>query len=148
NREPDAEAILRQKAENNPKNAGYWVELASHFNRSNKTREMAAILQKLQDNPRDFPNGKMIAGDFYALSKQFDEATKLFEEGIRNDPARRFEYLKRLSNIQQQQGKREEALRTVAEILKINPTDDSSLGIQASLLRQSGKRSDQERSAE
>jgi tetratricopeptide (TPR) repeat protein len=148
NRAPAAEAILRQKIENNPNEAAYWVQLAGHFKRLEKTPEMTAALQKLLDNPKDFPKGKMIVGGFYAGIQRFDEATKLFQEGVRTDPALKFEYLKRLSDVQQLQGKVDEALLTVGEILKIKPDDEDSHGLQASLLLRRGRSGDRERAAE
>lgn len=148
NRVSAAEAILKQKAESNPSEGVHWIELAAHFHRLRKEPEMVAVLQKLLDNPKDFPSGRMTVGDFYAGIQRFDEAARLFGEGVSKDPARKIDYLKRLSNIQQIQGKREEALHTVQEILKIKPEDEDSLGLQASLLRASGKRVDQERSLE
>ena len=47
NRPADAEAILQAKVNNNPKNAGYIVQLARHYNREHNATGMTGALQRL-----------------------------------------------------------------------------------------------------
>jgi len=134
----DAESILKTKASNNPKDAGSVLQLAAHYGSSRKLGEMAGALQRLLDNPTDFPQGRLQVGDFYAGRREWAEAIKHYEEGARANPKEKGVYKKKASNVLVAQGKREEAVALVEEILKEQPGDDEARTVRAGLLLDSG----------
>lgn len=140
NRLADAENILKTKVSNNPKQATYVLELAAHYSRTQKQADMKAALQRLLDNPKDFPQARLMVGDFYAQQRAYPEAVQNYEEGARsaqND--QKLDYLKRAANALVAEGKRDEASRIVDQIVKDNPNNEEAKRIQAGLLLVSGK---------
>ena len=140
NRPADAENILKTKVSNNPKQAAYVLELAAHYARTQKQADMKAALQRLLDDPKDFPQARLWVGDFYASRRAYPEAVQNYEEGARsakND--QKVDYLKRAANALVAEGKRDEASRIVDQIVKDNPNNEEAKRIQAGLLLVSGK---------
>ncbi|PWU05240.1 MAG: hypothetical protein C5B51_15125 [Terriglobia bacterium] len=142
NREPDAENILRTKVRNNPANADYVVQLAEHYARAKKATELSASLQPLLANSRQFPDGLLKAGDFYVRIGDVAEGIRTFEKGAANDRSRKLVYQKRIVNAVLAQGKRDEALRLVAAILKDSPKDMDARRVRAALTMESGRPED------
>ena len=140
NRAADAENILKAKVNNNPKQATYFLELAAHYARLRKQAEMTATVQRLLDDPKDFPQAHLWIGDFYAGLSAYAEAVKHYQEGIRTAREdQRIEYLKRTVNALVAEGKRQEASGVVDQIVKDNPNNEEARRIQASLLLVSRK---------
>ena len=83
NRVADAENILKAKVDNNPKQADWVVQLARHYHRVQKPAEMKAALQRLLDNPKDFPQARLWVGDFYMGLRDYAEAIRYYQEGLR-----------------------------------------------------------------
>jgi len=142
NRASEAENVLKAKVNNNPKNADYFVQLAWHYNRTHNPVEMKGTLQRLLDDPRDFPDARLRVGDFYLGLRDYVEANEYYEQGLRINPQSplKVAYQKRSVLAQLSQGKREEATRLAAQILKENPKDDEALHLHAGILLDSGKR--------
>ena len=64
-RAEDAENILKTKVRNNPSDITADLELANHYVNVKKPAEMAAILKRLVDSPREFPGAPLRIGDFF-----------------------------------------------------------------------------------
>ncbi len=141
NRAAEADNIIRAKANNNPKQADYILELAGHYARNKKEPEMKAVLQRLIDDPKDFPSGRVSVGDFYMKIRNYPEAVRYYEEGLRSStrPEDKTNYQKRAVNALVAEGKTAEASSLVDQILKENPKDDEALRVHANLLLASGK---------
>lgn len=142
NRLADAENILALKAGNNPTQADYLVELAEHYARNKKPTEMAATLQRLIDHPKEFPQGALKAGDFYAKIGNGPEAIHQFEEGARKNPKEKLIYQKRIVDVLLLEGKRDEAATLVDSMLKENAKDLDARRVHATLRMERGKPED------
>lgn len=138
NRPADAEKILRVKADNNPKVAGFITQLAAHYYMAGRVPEMQAALRRLTDHPQDFPKVHLILGDFYAGIGDFVEARRQLEQGVKEDPKSAEIYQKRIANLLLLQGKKDEAAALVDKILAQDPLDMGSVDVRAALLLESG----------
>ena len=132
-RADEAERLLVSKAANNPKNIYFAMELAAHYARMKKTELMNATIQRLLDNPADFPNARLLVGDFYVALGQPDRGRQYYEEGAQKQPATKIDYQKRLVTLLIAQHKNDEALLIVEEILKKKPDDAPTRAVRASL---------------
>jgi len=140
NRLADAENILKTKVSNNPKQAAYVLGLAAYYAKIQKQADMKAALQRLLDDPKDFPQARLWVGDFYAAQGAYPEAVRNYEEGARSSKNdQKLDYLKRTANALVAEGKRDEASRIVDQIVKDNPNNEEAKRIQAGLLLVSGK---------
>ncbi len=139
NRPADAENILRTKVGNNPKQGGYLLELAAHYARLQKAAEMRATLQRLLDDPKDFPQGRLWVGDFYVNLRNYPEAVRYFEEGARfASDADKVRYQKGASAALLAEGKSAQASSTIDQIVKEHPEDQEARRAQANMLLRSG----------
>jgi len=141
NRPAEAENVLKTKVSNNPKQANWIVQLAQYYRRSQKPAEMKATLQRLLDNPKEFPDGRLRVGNFYMSFRDYAEAISYYQEGARaiSDVKQKTVYQDKVLIALLSQGKNEEGLRLATQILKENPQDDTALGLQADLLLDTGK---------
>lgn len=138
NRMADAERVLKTKVDNNPKTGRYIIQLAAHYYAFRKLAEMNAALQGLKDHPKDFPDGHLLVGDFYAAIGKLDEARREFEEGAKANPRQAADYEKRITNLLVAQGKGGEAMQEVDKLVAADPKDESSKSMKAGLLLASG----------
>ena len=138
NRMAEAENILKTKVENNPKQAEYILELAAHFERLHRQTEMKETLQRLLDDPADFPEARLSVGDFYVRSRDYPEAIRYYTEGAANDPKQKTVYQKRTADVLLAQGKTDEAFRIVEQILREDSKDYEAMSVHADLLLRTG----------
>jgi tetratricopeptide (TPR) repeat protein len=138
-RAAQAEEVLKTKVKNNPTNADYTLELAAHYFGLHKQADMQATLQRLLDDPKNFPLARLTVGDFYTRLRDYPDAMQNYEQGARSDSKDKVLYQKRIANAFLVQGKSGDALPIVEQILKENPKDHEALLIQDSLLLRSGK---------
>src|SRR5258708_35731505 len=61
----EAENILKQKVDNNPKQSAYLLNLAAFYQSQKRPADMKKTLQRLIDNPTDYPHPHALVGDFY-----------------------------------------------------------------------------------
>jgi tetratricopeptide (TPR) repeat protein len=140
NRSQQARQLLELKVARNPKSAQFALQLAGHYAREHKTNEMASCLQRLLDNPADFPNSALEVGDFYLSLGSLDEALRYYQRGAQGDANQRATYRKRIARLLIAQNKTAEAAKLVDSILTDNPKDQDSQAIRADLWLKSGDR--------
>lgn len=140
NRVADAEAVLKLKAANNPKDSVSLLQLAQFYYFTQRPADMKAALDKLSSNRADFPEGRRRAGRFYAIIRNFDAAIDQFQAAMREDPSKQDEYRKEIAQVLMAQKKNDEASRTLDDILKGNPKDDQARAMRAALLIETGGR--------
>ncbi|HWR52392.1 MAG TPA: tetratricopeptide repeat protein [Bryobacteraceae bacterium] len=133
NRPADAERILTEKVASNPQEALPLLQLAAYYQAFKRIPEATAVIQKLVDNPKDFPDGFLEAGRFYQRLRDYDTARKYFEAGAKRNDSKRGTYLKELAQVLIVQRRPNEAQRVLDDILKANPKDDDARSIRASL---------------
>jgi len=130
----DAENILKAKVDNNPKESRYLLELAAHYFRAKKQAEMQATLQRLLGDPKDYPQARILVGDFYLRFRNYPEAVRYYEEGARaSKDSDKVVYQKRAADALLAEGKREEASSTVDQIVDENPKDAEARRVQANM---------------
>jgi len=129
----DADAILKLKVENNPKSANYLLQLAAHYAGTNRRSEMEAVMQRLTDE-KQFPDGHLLAGDFYFFRKETEQAKKQYEAGVAAFPKDKASYQKRLVELYATTNNAAAANQLLATILKENPKDAGAIEMRAALM--------------
>ncbi len=138
----DAENILRTKVNNNPKSADYALQLARHYNRTHNTAEMTATLQRLLNDPKDFPRARLWVGDFYLGLRDYPAAIAYYQQGANanRDAKTKLVYQTRNVLALLSQGQTDQATQLAEQVQKQNPTDTGILRVHADILLDSGKR--------
>jgi tetratricopeptide (TPR) repeat protein len=138
-RPADAENMLKMKSANNPTQVSYLMELADYYARAQKTAEMDATLQRILNDPKDFPQGRVLVGDFYLKRRNFPEAIRYYEDGVRTSKnAAKLLYQKRAADALIAEGNKGLASSAVDEIVKENPKDQEARLVQANISLRSG----------
>ena len=146
-RTDEAEKVIASKVANNPKHPEFLLQQAVHYARVQKPELVKTTIQRLLDNPSDFPMGYLQAGNFYASLGDFDESLRLFEEGAKRNPKDKISYWKRTTSVLLAQEKKAEAAQMVENILKESPKDAESLRMRAVLLLDTRKPENIEKAA-
>jgi tetratricopeptide (TPR) repeat protein len=134
NRLEDAENILKLQASNNPDRADSWLQLAVLYTRMGKREQTTAALQHLLDNPKTFPQAHLQAGQFYQANGATKEAIEQYEAGLQTASADKPEYLKKLGQLLAAEGKTDDALPYLNELVKLQPQNSEALGLKAGTL--------------
>ena len=129
----EAENILKAKVDNNPKQAGYVINLAAFYQSQKRPEDMKRTLQRLIDHPNDYPHPHALVGDFYLALRDVPAALGEYNQGINSDPKDKVVYQKRIVNTLLLEGKKDEAKATVAELAKSNPQDEEVQLVQATM---------------
>ncbi|HYV63770.1 MAG TPA: tetratricopeptide repeat protein [Bryobacteraceae bacterium] len=135
----DAEKILKLKIENNPKSSNYLLQLAAHYVIVNRRPDMEAVMSKLTDE-KQFPDGHLLAGDFYFFrTRDFELAKQQYLAGSAAFPKDKLTYQKRLVELYANTGGNTQANQLVETLLKENPKDADVIAMHAALMLTSGK---------
>jgi tetratricopeptide (TPR) repeat protein len=131
----DAQSILQQKVQNNPKVADGYLQLAAHHFSLKQRDEMMASLQRITSNKQDFPKGNLLVGDFFLRTRELDLAMQHYQEGAKNASKAedKHSYQKRMVEVLVKQNKKDEAQQLIQEVLKENDKDPEAIAIRASL---------------
>jgi tetratricopeptide (TPR) repeat protein len=141
NNHPDSgEEVLKKKIDNNPTAGPYLLQLALHYYMTKRQPEMAATMARLTSNPKTYPDGHLVAGDFYLRIRDLDDALKQYDLGQKEDGKNKRTYQKRMVEVLGTEGKHDEATKIVDALLKQDPKDSDVIAMHASLLLQSGDR--------
>jgi tetratricopeptide (TPR) repeat protein len=137
-RTADAEHVLIQWATKNPKDSTAVLRLARHYARLQKPKEMAAALQRMLDNPANFPQARMEVGDFYAGLGNWAEAGTQYERGVQADSKNAVAYRKKMVTALLAQGKEQAGAGMLDLIIKQAPNDSEARAARANLWLQTG----------
>jgi tetratricopeptide (TPR) repeat protein len=137
-RTEDAEAILKLKAANNPKDPAHLLQLAQHYYRFNRRADMQQTLDRVLSNRKAYPMGPLLVAKFYAAIRDFDAALKLLDEGARADTAHKPDYRKETAEVLVAENRKDEAVRLLEQILKDNPKDERAQAMRSSLMIETG----------
>ena len=106
----------------------------------NRRADMDAVIRTLTDE-KQFPDGHLMAGDFYFFRlRDFELAKQQYEAGIAALPKDKAVYQKRLVELYATTGNNAEANQMVDVLLKENPKDTDAIAMHAALLLTSGKK--------
>lgn len=122
----DAENILKLKVSNNPKQAVAILELARFYAMSQNPAGVNGTIDKLLTDKTAFPDGRLIAGDFYGSVGRPQEALQQYQEGLQASPKDPLPYRRRIAGILTGQRKWPEALAQIEAILKEKPEDSDA----------------------
>jgi tetratricopeptide (TPR) repeat protein len=136
-RPTDAENVLKRKIANNPRNSFFVTQLCRHYWTTGKREQATALLSQITSRPQEFPEGHLDAGNFYAESGDWNDASREYEAGIRGNPKNKLIYQKRLATVFLSAGKRLEAEKILDEVLKDHPEEDDARASRA-VLRMAG----------
>jgi tetratricopeptide (TPR) repeat protein len=137
-RQPEAEQLLKDAFQSNPKQFNYLTMLALHYFMERRTPDMLSVLQQIKSHANEFPQAYMLVGEFYLRLGELDTAIKEYQEGEAKDPKRKLAYEKRIIEVLMHEGKRSEAADRNSAILKIDPNDNDAKGLAASFLLDKG----------
>ena len=132
----DAEALLKQKIANNPTRGNFLTQLAFHYYLTRRKADMLATLSRLTSDSKAFPNGHLLAGDYYYTIRDFDAAIDQYRQGEKDDSKQKPLYQKKLVEALTMRGKTDEASKVVAELLKQNPNDPEAIAMHAAIMLQ------------
>ncbi len=140
NRMDDAEQLYKLKTANNPQNADYMLQLASHYYLTKRRDDMEAVLKRLTDD-KQFPTGRRMVGDFFFFRlREYARAQKEYEAALVALPKDKVIFQKRLVELYATTGNSSGANELLANILKDNPKDGEALEMRAALMLSTGNR--------
>ena len=144
----EAERILKLKVEKNPKAADAYMQLAAHYYTLNQRPQMLATIERVASDAKQFPNGRLLAGDFFLRIRDYDLALQNYREGINQNPSDKAPYRKRMIDVLVKQNKTAEANQVVAELVKDSPKDNEAIALRAALMMLNGRREDMQKAVE
>jgi tetratricopeptide (TPR) repeat protein len=139
---PKAEAVLRLRAQNDPKSTVALINLSNYLLMTNRYGEAESAMKQVLNDKTAFPTGHMLLGEFYARAKKYDQALQQFQAGATEDPKQALSYNQRIAALYVAMGKRDEAMKLAQSLSEKNPKDATSNEMYAALLLQSGSPSD------
>ena len=137
-----AEAVLRDRVKNDPASAVGYQNLANYLLASNRAAEAETVMRQLLDNKKSFPSGHEMVGDFYVRAKKYDQALAEYQQGEKEDPKNSVKYQERIVALHAFSGRTEQASQMAKSLAEKNPKDLSANEMYASLLLQSGNKTD------
>ncbi|MBM3760667.1 MAG: tetratricopeptide repeat protein [Acidobacteria bacterium] len=140
---PEAEEVLKRKIAALTKQPVLKIQLAAHYFAAKQYDKMQTSLDEIlafSKNSKEIEQPRMIVGDFYFKIRDFERALKQFEEGAKEDVAKKHDYQKRVVETYIYMNKKTDAVRLVEEILKEDPKDNDAMAMRATLALQSGSK--------
>ena len=133
-----AEQLLKEAIQNNPKSHEYMERLAYHYGTLGRRDDMLNVLAQIKAHSKDFDAVYSVVGDFYLRTGDTDSALREYREGIQKDPKRKALYQHDIIQVLLRQGKRAEAAEVNNQVLKENPKDADAKGLSATFLLEQG----------
>ncbi len=134
----EAEQLLKEAIQNNPKNHVYMERLAYHYGSLGRRDDMLNVLAQIKAHVNDFEAVYSVVGDFYLRTGDIESALREYREGVQKDPKRKALYQHDIISALMRQGKRAEAAEVNNEILKENPKDPDAKSLEATFLLDQG----------
>ncbi len=132
-RPADVERILKFEIDHHPTLSSARLELAAYQFSAGRIPEMANVLRDLASDRARFPDGAMLAGDFYLRIRDLQHAREFYQAGIDRGGDARYKYQKRLAEVLVKDNKLPEARELMREFLRQFPNDTEALAIDASI---------------
>lgn len=134
----EAEQLLKEAIQNNPKNHNYLERLAYHYGALGRRDDMLNVLAQIKAHAKDFDAVYAVVGDFYLRTGDSDSALREYREGIQKDPKHKAVYQHDIIQVLLHQGKRAEAAEVNNQVLKENPKDSDAKSLAATFLLDQG----------
>ena len=130
----DGESILKRKVENNPQQANFLTQLAAHYLFTKQRDQLDRVMLRLSDE-KQFPEGHLLAGDFFFFRAREYEAARLqYAAGEKAFPKEKAIYQKRQVELLATTGNNLGANELLADVLKDNPKDSDAIAMRAALM--------------
>ena len=133
-----AEQLLKEAIQNNPKSPDYLQRLAYHYGALGRRDDMLNVLTQIKSRAKDFDAVYQVVGDFYLRIGDSESALREYREGILKDSKRKSLYQHHVIEVLLNQGKRAEAAEVNNQILKENPKDPDARSMAATFLLDQG----------
>ena len=140
NRPEQGEELLKKKIQNNPTQGAYFLQLAFHSYMTGHKDQMVSTLGRLTNDPKTFPEARMMIGDYYLRLRDFGCALQNYELGQKENGKNKRAYQKKMVEVLGTQGKFDQASKIVADLLKQDSKDPETIAMHATLLLQTGDR--------
>ncbi len=134
----DAEALLKLRMTNNPKDASAIIRLAGFYAGRQRPADAEKLVDSLVARRNTFPDAGLLAGDFHSVVRSFDKALADYQRGLSRDKPRGKTYQVRSAAILAVLGRRDEGLKTVNAVLAKDPKDLIARALKASILLEMG----------
>ncbi len=135
----DAEQLLKTKAQENPKETLFVIQLAEHYRAQNRPEDMESVLRGLIGRARELPDALLEAGEFYERAGRPQEALAVYQQALQSGPAHRKEILQRIVAIRIDDQQLAEASAVLDLLLREFPGDLKALAARADLRMATGK---------
>jgi len=137
----EAGRIREEAARNNPASADALLALAEHYYSTHNVSGSESVLDRLSANSATFPDGKLLAGEFFYDRAEWDRAKPHLVEGLRQHPDD-VRYSRSLALVLSSQGQRDEAVEILSGFIQRHPKESMIRGLRASILVESGRSAD------
>jgi tetratricopeptide (TPR) repeat protein len=136
-----AEAVLRERVANDPSSAIGITNLANYLVATNRFSEAETLMGQVIGN-KSFPGRREVVGDFYVRARKLDQALEQYQLGSKEDQKNALHYNQRIVTTYTLMGRRDDAIRLAKNLAEKNPKDTSTNQIYASLLLDTGLKTD------
>jgi tetratricopeptide (TPR) repeat protein len=140
-----AEAVLRQRVTNDQSSSIAVTNLANYLLATNRFREAETLMGQVIGN-KNLPGRRKVVGDFYVLARKLDEALEQYKQGSKEDQKNALQYDQRIVRTYTLMGRRDDAIRLAKNLAEKNSKDTSTNQIYASLLLDTGLKTDASKS--
>jgi predicted Zn-dependent protease len=134
----DAEALLKQEIANNPKDSGATIRLAGFYYARRQPEQAEKTLHSLLDRRATLPQADMLVGDFHAMTRDWEKALADYQRGASTDKTRANVYAERSAGVLAMLGRRDEALKTVDQVLAKDPKAQTARALKVTILMEIG----------
>jgi tetratricopeptide (TPR) repeat protein len=132
------EALLKLWIANNPKEATPVLRLAGVYYRQKKNDDAEKTLNTLVDRRADFPQADLLAGDFHAVTRNWDKALADYQRGQARDQTREAVYRERTAGMLAASGRLDDSLKALDGILVKDPKNLFARTLKVEILDQKG----------
>lgn len=135
-----AEGVLKQHVADDPKSAAAIENESNYRLAVGDFPGAEQIMQKVLSDPKAFPDGRMMLGDFYARAHKPDQAIAAFQQGEKESPKEAVKYEERIVAVQASSNHADQALKMAKDLSDKNPKDASASEMYALILLQTMNR--------
>jgi tetratricopeptide (TPR) repeat protein len=143
-----AEETLRDNAKNDPTSETALTNYANFLAASKRIPEGEVVVRQALNDRKTFPKARLIVGDYCVRTQQFDKAKNEYQTGATEDAKNAVVYKERLVALEAYEKHPEEAAKMARELAEEHPKDPSVNEMYASVLLQTGQKSDAAKSLE
>jgi tetratricopeptide (TPR) repeat protein len=150
-RPDEAEAVLKERVANDPSSETALINYSNYLLQTNRYDQAQAEMNRVLNDPKAFPNGRLLMGDFYMRAGKFSQAAEQYRAGVDADEKNRENYQIHLVEALAREGvtdpaKRAEALNLAKKVSSDHPKNALANQVYASLLLDSGVKQDVQKS--